>query len=329
MLVAMHRRGVRVHLDAGEQLYRSMTERQNKSMEQIRQQTGLGIDPWNARSLARIFDKLGLHYELTEKTKAPSFTKASLALEEHPIAKLIRDVRHLDRLKETFVKGAVLEGNTKGRIHCQFNQLRSDEGGTVTGRFSSSQPNLQQVPKKGEDGKLVRKLFRPEELQRWHRLDYNQIEFRLVVNDAHELDRRGLCECPGAQEAVEEFNANPGTDYHQRVGDRIKRDRDTGKTINFGLIFGEGIDRLCRDLRVSREEGEEILRDYHAAVPFMRPLMNHYKGRAKDRREVRTLFGRRRHFDRWETRDGRIITSGKQPPGARLAFTYTALNARI
>jgi DNA polymerase I-like protein with 3'-5' exonuclease and polymerase domains len=127
MLVAMHRRGVRVDIDAGEQLYRSMAERQNRLIAQVKHESGHCIDPWNARSIAKVFDQLGLSYGLTEKTGAPSFTKTFLAQHEHPIAKLINDVRRLDKLKETFVKGFVLEGSYKGRIHCQFNQLKSDE----------------------------------------------------------------------------------------------------------------------------------------------------------------------------------------------------------
>jgi len=119
-----------------EQLYRSLTERQNTLMAQVKRTTGFGVAPWNARSIAKIFDQLGLEYGYTEKTGAPSFTKMFLTQHEHPIAKLLLDIRHLNKLKETFIKGFVLEGNYKGRVHCQFNQLRSDENGTVTGRFS-------------------------------------------------------------------------------------------------------------------------------------------------------------------------------------------------
>src|SRR5262249_39397986 len=269
MLVAMHRRGVRVDLDKAEQLYRSMSERQNTLMAQIKQESGLGIDPWNARSIARVFDQLGIEYGYTEKTGAPSITKAWLGQHEHPIAKLVLDIRHLDKLRETFIKGFVLEGNYKGRVHCQFNQLRSDEGGTVTGRFSSSQPNLQQIPVRGEDGKLIRRIFLPDEPEHWHKLDWSQIEFRLVVNDAVELGRRGLCECPGAREVADEFNTNPNADFHRIVADMIKRDRDeVAKRINFLLIYGGGLDRLCRELGIPREEGEELLREYHERVPF-------------------------------------------------------------
>jgi DNA polymerase I-like protein with 3'-5' exonuclease and polymerase domains len=297
MLVAMHRRGVCVDLDRAEQLYRSMSERQNTLMTQIKRESGLCIDPWNARSVAKVFDQLGVEYGYTEKTEAPSFTKTFLAQHEHPIAKLVLDVRRLDKLKETFIKGFVLEGSYKGRIHCQFNQLKSDENGTVTGRFSSSQPNLQQIPVRGEDGKLIRTVFIPDESQHWHKLDWSQIEFRLVVNDACELDRRGLCECPGAQAMVDEFNTNPNADFHQIVADMIQRDRDeVAKRINFGIIYGMGLDSLCHELDVAPVEGKELLREYHERVPFMRPLMEHYKNRAKDVKVVRTLYGRRRRL---------------------------------
>jgi DNA polymerase I-like protein with 3'-5' exonuclease and polymerase domains len=329
MLVAMHRRGVLVDVEGAERLYCSMSERQSMLLAQIKRESGLGIDPWSADSIAKVFDKLGLDYRLTEKTGKPSFTKAFLAQQKHPVAKLVADVRRLDKLKETFVKGFVLEGNHKGRIHCQFNQLRSDEGGTVTGRFSSSQPNLQQIPVRGDDSKPIRALFIPEQSQHWHKLDWNQVEFRLVVNDAFELQRRGLCQCPGVQAVVEKFNVDPSTDYHQLIADLIGRDRRTAKPVNFGVIYGAGAARLCQELGIPREEGEELLRRYHACVPFMRALMDHYKNRAWRTMEIRTLFGRRRHFNRWSDKDGTIIVSDKRPPSSKLAFTYTALNARI
>jgi DNA polymerase I-like protein with 3'-5' exonuclease and polymerase domains len=330
MLAAMHRRGVRVDIDRAEQLYDSMTQSQNDLMARIKCETGLDFEPWNARSCAKIFDQLGIAYDLTEKTKAPSITKEWLAQQKHPTTQLVLDIRRLDRLKEVFVKNFVLESNHKGRIHCQFNQLKSDENGTVTGRFSSSQPNLQQIPKRGDDGKLIRTIFVAEDsAQRWHKLDWSQIEFRLAVNDAFELTRRELCNCSGAEAVVDEFTNNPDADYHQITADVIQRDRnDVAKRINFGIIYGMSAATLCHELGVPREEGEELLREYHERVPFMQPLMDHYKNRAKRFQEVRTLFGRRRRFNRWN-KDGEIIVSDKRPPRASLAFTYTALNARI
>lgn len=328
LLVAMHRLGVRVDISAADRLYHDMARQQALLMAQIKRKSGLTIDPWNARSIAKVFDKLGIPYGRTEKTAAPSFTKLWLTQHKHPIAKLIHDVRRCDKLKETFVRGFILEGHHRGRIHCQFNQLRSDEGGTVTGRFSSSQPNLQQIPVREESGKSIRKIFIPEQSQLWNKLDYSQIEYRLIVNDAYELDSRDQCTCPGAAEVVEEFNSNPKADYHQIIADMTGLDRAAAKTINFGLAYGEGIAKLCHDLGLSREEGEQLLRDYHKRAPFMRPLMNYYKDQARLQKEVRTLYNRRRHFNRWIV-DGKIIVSDKRPANAELAYTYTGLNARI
>jgi DNA polymerase-1 len=156
----------------------------------IKHQSGIEIAPWNARSLAKVFDHLGLKYPRTPKTKAPSFTKAWLEHHPHPVAVLIRRVRHLDKLRETFVKG-ILEKHINGRIYTQFHQLRSDSNGTVSGRMSSSLPNLQQIPIRSDEGKLVRSIFIPEEGQRWFKNDWPQVEYRLIVHDAASLKLAG------------------------------------------------------------------------------------------------------------------------------------------
>jgi DNA polymerase I-like protein with 3'-5' exonuclease and polymerase domains len=166
MLLAMRQRGVRVDLDQAEQLYKTLTKQQAKTSNQIRHLTGVEIAPWNARSLAKVFNHLGLKYPYTPKTEAPSFTKAWLEHHPHPVTDLIRRVRHLDKLRQTFIKG-ILEKHINGRIYTQFHQLRSDSNGTVTGRMSSSLPNLQQIPVRSEEGKLIRSIFLPEDGQRW------------------------------------------------------------------------------------------------------------------------------------------------------------------
>lgn len=132
MLLAMRQRGVRVDLDRAEQLYKELTTSQDHASAAIKAMTGIEIAPWNARSLAKIFDHLGLEFPRTPKINAPSFTKAWLEHHPHPVTNLIRRVRHLDKLRDTFVKGFILEGHTNGRIYTQFNQLRSDDYGTVS-----------------------------------------------------------------------------------------------------------------------------------------------------------------------------------------------------
>jgi len=325
MLLAMRQRGVRVDLDRAEQLKRQMAKEQVTIERKIKQQTGIKIELWAARSLAKIFDKLGLEYSLTEKTEAPSFRQEFLYHHPHPITGLIRRARQLDKLRSTFIESAILDSNIDGRIHCHFNQLRSDAGGTVSGRLSSSKPNLQQVPVRGELGKSIRSIFVPELGEEWHKHDFNQIEYRLMVNDAAEFELKG------ADDVVALYVNDPSTDFHQAVANMTGLERAAAKTVNFGIAYGEGVTKLCRDLGLDRDEGEKLLRTYHRNAPFMRPLMNYWMDRAEtDPFEIRTLFNRRRQFNKWMLkRNDKISILDHCVPGSERAFTYSALNARI
>jgi DNA polymerase I-like protein with 3'-5' exonuclease and polymerase domains len=323
MLLAMRQRGVRVHLDQAEQLYKKLTKQQAETSQQIRHLTGVEITPWNARSLAKVFDHLGLKYPCTLKTKAPSFTKEWLEHHPHPVTDLIRSVRHLDKLRETFIKG-ILEKNINGRIYTQFHQLRSDSNGTVTGRMSSSLPNLQQIPVRSEEGKLIRSIFIPEDGQRWFQNDWSQIEYRLIVHDAASL------KLPGAQAAVDKYKSDENADFHHIVAGMTGLDRNDAKKVNFGLAYGEGVAKLCAALGSSREKGEAILKEYHRRAPFIKQLSNGFMSIAARTGEIETLLGRIRRFNMWEIRyRDRLLYFRQRRPGSRRAFTHAALNARI
>jgi Mesyanzhinovviridae DNA polymerase len=323
MLLAMRQRGIRVDLGKAEQLCQKLTEQQAEAVAAIKHQSGIEIAPWNARSLAKVFDHLGLQYPRTEKTKAPSFTKDWLEHHQHPVTDLIRKVRHLDKLRETFIKG-ILEKHVDGRIFTQFNQLRSDDNGTVTGRLSSSLPNLQQIPIRSAEGKLIRSIFIPEEGQRWFKNDWSQVEYRLIVNDAASL------KLPGAQSVVDRYNSDENADFHQIVADMTGLDRYQAKTVNFGLAYGEGVTKLCASLGLSRENGEILLSEYHRRAPFIKQLSSGCMSIAARTGEIETLRGRIRRFQKWEIRHGgKILYFRERRPGSRRAFTYAALNARI
>lgn len=324
MLLAMRQRGVRVDLDRAEQLYQELTIKQDDASAAIKQMTGIEIAPWNARSLATIFDHLGLEFPRTSKTDAPSFTKAWLEHHPHPITNLIRRVRHLDKLRETFIKGFILEGHTNGRIHTQFHQLRSDSYGTVSGRLSSSTPNLQQIPARSPEGKLIRSIFIPDEGQRLFKNDYSQIEYRLIVNDAARLD------LSGAHAAADKYNRDESADFHQIVADMTGLTRDAAKTVNFGLAYGEGVARLCASLGLNSQNGEALLNEYHCRAPFIKQLSHRYTQIAARTGEVETLLGRIRHFNTWEIRRGhKVFYFRERRQGSWRAFTHAALNARI
>jgi DNA polymerase I len=276
------------------------------------------------RLLAKIFAHLGLEFPRTPKTDAPSFTKAWLEYHPHPVTDLIRKVRHPNKLCETFIKGFILEGHVNNRIYTNFNQLRSDAFGTVSGRLSSSQPNLQQIPVRSSEGKMIRSIFIPEENQRWFQNDWSQVEYRLIVNDA--ASRK----LPGAQAAADQYSNDEQADFHQIIADMTGLPRDAAKTVNFGIAYGEGVNKLCLSLGLSREKGEALLNEYHRRAPFIKQLSNGYMQLAARTGEIETLLGRIRRFNMWEIRRGdEVIYFRARRRGSRRAFTHAALNARI
>ena len=584
MLLAMRLRGVPVNLDAAEKLKSGMAARRDSALEEVKRLCGIRPDIWAADSIAAVFDKVGVEYPRTEKTKAPSFRKEWFEHHPHPITKLILEARRLDKYENTFLEGYILGGHNKGRLYAEFNQLRSDEGGTVSGRFSSSHPNLQNIPIRDKEfGKPIRNIFVPEQGEQWWKFDWcvapgtrilttdlehiradqvkpgmeligfdesatskvgsgrgsanmhrrklrktkvlytktlrqpcyevvtnkggfiassahkwlakdgysstyswrrtdslkvgsliprlcdvwdkedthvggwmagildgegwyadsvlgvgqnegpilkgirewfqghgyewkeeindspntfkpnttkfvthlrvvggrnafwklmgstrptrllqkvkdkgiegktfqtqsalpdhvvsirylgerdviaiqtehntlianglashnSQIEYRLIVHYAARL------KLPGAADVVERYITDSSVDYHQIVAELTKLPRSSAKALNFGLAYGQGVELLCQNLGVPRDEGEAIIAEYHKRAPFIRPLANRASDTARGEGEIFTLLKRKRRFKAWE-KDG--IVKQEQFPGARRAFTHKALNALI
>src|SRR5215472_4096594 len=173
-LAAMRRRGVRVDLDKAEQMDRELGKRYAELLSEISKVAGAPVSVWAAKSLAKVFDAVGLAYGRTPKTDAPSITADWLEEYEHshPVAGMVLEARKLDKLRGTFLQGCILEGHYKGRLHCNFNQLRGENGGAVSGRFSSTKPNLQFIPTRTEMGKEIRKIFLPDGDCEWNKADY-------------------------------------------------------------------------------------------------------------------------------------------------------------
>ena len=168
MLLEMRWKGVPVDLDKAEDISKKLFKEEEKIMEGIYKEHGIAPDLWSANSVAIAFDRAGLSYPRTEKTNAPSFTSLWLGNHEHKLAKDISRARQLNKARTTFIDKMILEHNVNGRIHGELHPLRSDRGGTVTGRFSSSKPNLQQVPARHEEiGPLIRSIFVPEKDMHW------------------------------------------------------------------------------------------------------------------------------------------------------------------
>jgi DNA polymerase I-like protein with 3'-5' exonuclease and polymerase domains len=313
MLLAMRKRGVPVDVPGAEVLRDRMRDQEQTALGDLRREVGKDVDVWSAESLAGAMDKLGIPYPRTDKDR-PSFTRAWL--EHHPARgpQLVAAVRHAQRLRTTFLEGYILGQHVNGHLYGQFHQLRSDENGTVTGRFSSSTPNLQNIPRRTSDGNLIRSVFVPEKGRIWLKSDWSQIEYRLIVHFAE------LAKYPKARTAADLYRKDRRTDFHAAIQKLVgELSRDECKTLNFGLAYGQGLQTLCNNLGVDQVTGEQIINRYFAEAPFVKKLFDACSTEARQKRCVRTLLDRRQTFSRTEIRYGREIP----------ANTHKALNSKI
>ena len=328
-LVDMRFLGVRVNVEGANQLKHKLLTEEKECLQKVKKETGVDTQIWAARSIAQVFQKLNLPFDRTEKTNSPSFTKNFLKNHPHPIVKHIARAREINKAHTTFID-TILKHEHKGRIHAEINQLRSDQGGTVTGRFSYNNPNLQQIPARNKElGPLIRSLFIPEEGCQWGVFDYSQQEPRLVV---HYASLQKMYAVNDVLDAYQDGNA----DFHQIVAEMAQIPREQAKTINLGLFYGMGKNKLQAELGVSKEKANDLFRQYHSRVPFVKQLMDSVMARAQDRGKVRTLLGRLCRFHLWEPNQFGIhkplphdAALAEHGPGIRRAFTYKALNKLI
>lgn len=216
-LVEMTLRGVRVDLERAERSKQEVMKREKALLRDIKDLAGTDVDIWAAASIAKAFDALSIPYPRTEKG-APSFTKTFLNENTHPLAKSIAQARAYNKINGTFIDGILRHVGPGGRIHGHINQIRSDDGGTVSGRISMSNPNLQQIPSRDPIlGPMIRSLFLPEEGQNWASIDFSQQEPRLAVHYADAYGRSIGKEINGVAEIVHAYNTDPTTDFHTMV----------------------------------------------------------------------------------------------------------------
>ena len=329
-LVDMRFLGVRVDVERAHKLKQQLTLQEETLLHQIKKETGVDVQLMAARSVAKVFDKLGLAYERTAKSKAPSFTKNFISNHEHPVVRMIAKAREVNKAHTTFID-TIIKHEHKGRIHADINQIRSDQGGTVTGRFSYSNPNLQQLPARNKDlGPMIRSIFIPEKGHRWGSFDYSQQEPRLVVHYA------ALHKFPSVNDVIDNYENDTSTDFHQVVAEMAKIPRSQAKVINLGLFYGMGKAKLQAELGVSKDKAVELFDQYHAKVPFVKQLMNSASNRAQERGQIRTLLGRLCRFHLWEPNQFGMHKAlphedalQEHGPGIRRAFTYKSLNKLI
>ena len=335
LLLDMKTKGVRVDLNRAEQVKKELTALEKSLVEEIVKETGVTIEPWVATSVAKVFDAMGLAYSRTEKSRAPAFTKQFLANHSHPIAKKIIKIREVNKANTTFID-TILEHSHDGRIHCDFHPLRSDGGGTVTGRFSSSNPNLQQIPARDPYiKKLIRGLFIPEEGSKWGSFDYASQEPRWLVHYCATL--KGLDRHPQIDDVVALYNKGEA-DFHQIVADIAGIPRKQAKTVNLGLMYGMGKGKLANILDLSVDEATTLLDKYNDKVPFLRSISEKTTRKAAESGIIRTWLGRKCRFNMYEPRSYKYnkalpmkeaIDEYGGKGSIRRAFTYKALNRLI
>ena len=328
-LVDMRFLGVRVDIEGAHKLKEKLVAEEKECLLKVKKETGVDTQIWAARSIEKVFQKLSLPYDRTKKSDSPSFTKNFLQNHEHPVVKQIARAREINKSHTTFID-TIIKHSHKGRIHAEINQLRSDQGGTVTGRFSYSNPNLQQIPARNKElGPMIRSLFIPEEGHKWGCFDYSQQEPRLVTHYA------SLDNLYGVEEVMDAYQEGEA-DFHQIVAEMADIPRTQAKTINLGLFYGMGKNKLMAELGINEDKAKDLFRTYHDKVPFVKMLMESVSRRAQDIGKVRTLLGRRCRFDLWEPNQFGIHKAlphdaalAEHGPGIKRAYTYKALNRLI
>ena len=293
-LVEMKFKGVKIDVQKATAFGEHLKKRKRQVIEAIKNKTGIKVDIWAASSIKDLLDKLNIEdYEMTPKSKMPKLSKDYLKTHSNKCLRMIAWIREYDKAANTFVDG-LLEFVHEGRIHADINQIRSGDKGTVTGRFSMSNPNLQQIPAKGFIGKKMRELFLPEENKEWGSFDYSQQEPRIVVHYALKL------ELPGTNDLEEEFNKKDA-DFHQIVADMANISRTQSKTINLVLFYGMGKMKLQKELGLERQKANELFAEYHKKVPFVKTLSQDLIGFSKENKLLFTLHDRFCRFERYET----------------------------
>ena len=293
-LVDMKFKGVRVDVEKAKQFGTELETEREQIIKRIHKETGIQVEIWASASIKKLLDQQKIKdYKKTPKSGMPQLPKQYLRTHKNEYLRLIARARECDKAKNAFVEG-LLSFVHKGRIHADINQIRSDQGGTVTGRFSMSNPNLQQVPAKGPIGKRIREIFLPEQGCSWGSFDYSQQEPRIVVNYALKW------ELGGTEALAESYTKNPDTDFHKIVADMAKIPRSQAKTINLGLFYGMGKMKLQKELELSPQQARDLFYDYHSKVPFIKELTNGLIQFAEEHELIYTLGDRFCRFDRWE-----------------------------
>ncbi|MCC2679068.1 MAG: polymerase [Pseudobdellovibrio sp.] len=248
-----------------------------------------------------LFEKLGL--EVIKKTKTGYSTDNDVLEKlQHPIAKEIIEYREIAKLKSTYVDALPEMADQKGRVHSHLNQAL-----TATGRLSSTNPNLQNIPIRTERGQKVRKAFIADEGKKLLSVDYSQIELRVL---AHISDDAGLIRA--FKDNLDIHTATASEVFGVSLKDVTKEQRRIAKAVNFGIAYGQGTYGLAEALGISRKESAEIIEKYFLKFGGIRDYIKNTIEKAHEQKYVETLFGRRRYIPELDNKNVMIKKFGER-----------------
>ena len=291
VLAAMELTGVRIDTETLRETSELFTLRMNKLEEEVFALAGESFNLSSPKQVGEIlFDKLKID-ERAKRTKTGQYVTSEEVLEKlrprHEIVDRILNYRGLKKLTSTYVDSLpTLINPSTGKIHTSFNQTV-----TSTGRLSSSNPNLQNIPVRGDDGKEIRKAFIPEPGCTFFSADYSQIELRIMAHlsgDKHMIE--------AFLEGDDIHASTAAKIYHKPIGDVTRDERRKAKTANFGIIYGISVFGLAERLNVPRSEAKELIDGYFATYPRVREYMDESIERARRQGYIETLLRRRRYL---------------------------------
>ena len=291
VLAEMEMTGVVLDTQSLAQTSKELTERMNQIEHDIYELAGHAFNISSPRQVGEVlFTELKI-VEKAKKTKTGQYVTSEEVLQQlrtkHPIVGKILDYRGLKKLLSTYVDNLpTLINPHTGHIHTSFNQTI-----TATGRLSSSDPNLQNIPVRGEDGKEIRKAFVPEPGCLFFSADYSQIELRVM---AHLSGDEAMIEA--FRSGYDVHAATAAKVYKKEIDDVTRDERTKAKRANFGIIYGITVFGLAERLDISRDEARQLIDGYFETFPRVRDYMEQAKQTARQQGYVTTLFGRRRYL---------------------------------
>lgn len=338
-LLEMREKGVRIDMKKAVELDEQYTTELLSYQEKLDEICGFPVNVNMETDLVKVCEKFNLKYKKTAKGN-PCFSSDMVPKDEYGIFETVLEIRKLYKARDTYIRGYIFGCTIDGWLHGQYNQLKSDTGGTVTGRLSSSNPNMQNLPnpKSSQIGKDIRGLFLPDnDEEEWLSLDYSGQEPKmlvhttLVLNNLYKNIAKGDREedyeyFPGSTIAAQEQFRGRKADFHTAVAricmeeeyklshkdtntpefeENVKSFRPKAKSIGLGVMYGSGNKKVAEELTkkgypTTTEDAATIRDNIYKGVPFLKAVNDKMMKDAKDRGYITTILGRKGRFDTWE-----------------------------